>query len=89
MRMSEVLKQPQYQPMSLEQEVSILYAVVNGHLDDVPVDKARSFEEHFHRFLESNHPEILATIRDEKAISDQTGEGLARAIGEFKQSVPY
>ncbi len=54
-RITEVLKQPQYQPMPLRQQVEILYAVVNGFLDDVPVDKVRDFEVAFHRFMESSH----------------------------------
>jgi len=88
-RITEVLKQPQYQPMSLAQEVTILYAVINGFLDDVPVDKVRAFEEAFHRFMASNHPEILDTIEQEKALSEATIKALEAAIREFKERVPY
>jgi len=57
-RITEVLKQPQYVPMNVEKEVSILYAVINGYLDEVPVDKVMAFEGAFHRFMETSHPEI-------------------------------
>jgi F-type H+-transporting ATPase subunit alpha len=86
-RITEVLKQPQYVPMSLEQQVTILYAAINGYLDDVPVDKIISFETNFHRFMEANHPEIGKTINKEKEISDKTEEALKKAIDEFKKGM--
>lgn len=88
-RITEILKQPQYVPMPVEKQVMILYAVTNGYLDDVPVDKVSSFEEAFHRFFETNHPEIGERIAAEKAISDSTTEALDKAIAEFKQSMSY
>jgi F-type H+-transporting ATPase subunit alpha len=88
-RITEVLKQPQYVPMNVEKEVSILYAVINGYLDDVPVDKVMAFEVAFHRFMETSHPDIGQRIDTDKQISDETEEGLKQAINEFKQQVPY
>ena len=88
-RITEVLKQPQYTPMPLEKEVTILYAVINGYLDDIPVERVRAFEDGFHRFMETNHPEIGRRIAEEKAISDDTEEALKKAIAEFKGSFPY
>ncbi len=88
-RLTEVLKQNQYTPMSLSQEITILYAVNNGFLDDVPVNKVTSFEQGFHRFMESNHPEIGKIIEKEKDISADTEEKLKAAITEFKQSAAY
>ena len=88
-RITEVLKQPQYVPMNVEKEVSILYAVINGYLDDVPVDKVMAFEGAFHRFMETSHPEIGQRIDTDKQISDETEEALKQAINEFKQQVPY
>ena len=85
LRVTEVLKQPQYQPMPLEKQVMIIYAVTNGYLDDVPVDKVRQWESDFHRFMETAHPEIGQTIASEKALSDETIEKLKAAIAEFKQ----
>jgi len=88
-RVTEVLKQPQYQPMPLRQQVEILYAVVNGLLDDVPVEKVREFEVAFHSFMESNHPQIGQEIEEKGEIVPETEEALKKAIGEFKQSMPY
>ncbi|MGB2799223.1 MAG: F0F1 ATP synthase subunit alpha [Dehalococcoidia bacterium] len=85
-RITEVLKQPQYVPMTLEKEVIILYAVINGYLDDVPVEKVRAFEDDFLRFMATTHPEIGQRIAKEKAISDETEEGLKKAILEFKET---
>jgi F-type H+-transporting ATPase subunit alpha len=88
-RITEVLKQPQYVPMALGKEVTILYAVINGYLDDVPVEKVRTFEEGFHRFMETSHPEIDQRIAAEKDLSDETAEALKQAIAEFKEHVQY
>ncbi len=88
-RITEVLKQPQYVPMPLEKEVTILYAVINGYLDDIPVEMVRAFEEGFHRFLGTSHPEIGERIAKEKALSDETEEALKKAVAEFKEKVPY
>jgi len=88
-RLTEILKQPQFQPLTLGQEVSIIYAAVNGHLNDVEVPKVRSFEDAFHRYMESNHPEILKSIEDKKTIEPDTEEKLKAAISQFKESVPY
>ncbi len=57
-RLQEVLKQPQFQPLPVYQQVEILFAAVNGYLDDVPVDRVRDFETQFHRFMEANYPQI-------------------------------
>jgi F-type H+-transporting ATPase subunit alpha len=86
-RITEVLKQPQYVPMSLDKQVTILYAAINGYLDDVPVDKVIAFEANFHRFMEANHPEIGQTINKDKEISSKTEETLKKAIGEFKKGM--
>jgi len=88
-RITEVLKQPQYVPMPLDKEITILYAVTNGHLDDVPVEKIAAFEQGFHRFMETNHPEINQRILTDKEIKPETDEALKSAISEFKKSVAY
>jgi len=84
-RITEVLKQFQFVPMSLEKQVMILYAAINGYLDDVAIDKVVAFEPDFHSFMEANHPEIGKSIAKEKEISAETEEGLKAAILEFKQ----
>jgi len=85
-RITEVLKQAQYVPVLLERQVVILYAAINGHLDDVPVNDISSFEVGFHAFLDANHPEIGKAISAEKDISAETEEKLKSAIAEFKKS---
>ena len=87
-RITEVLKQPQYVPMPLEKEVVILYAVINGYLDDIPVNRVVEFEEGFHRFMETSHPEISKRIAEEKVMGDDTEEALKKAIAEYKESMP-
>ncbi len=87
LRSQEVLKQPQFEPFSLAKEVTIIYALTNGFLDDVPIDKVRAWENEFHRFMETAHPEIIETIAKDKALSDETIAALKAAIDEFKMQV--
>ncbi|MFH0942208.1 MAG: F0F1 ATP synthase subunit alpha [Chloroflexota bacterium] len=84
-RTSEVLKQPQYVPMPVANQVMILYAAINGHLDDVPLANITAFETDFHRFVAANHPEIGEKIGKEKQISEETEAALKAAIAEFKK----
>ncbi|GAH36102.1 unnamed protein product, partial [marine sediment metagenome] len=70
-----------------EKQVMILYAAINGYIDDVPVEKVRAFETDFHRFMEANHPEIVGTIAKEKEITPETEEKFKTAIGEFKKGM--
>lgn len=86
-RSTEVLKQGQYVPMSLENQVSILFAVTQGYLDDVPVEKVAGFQDQFLRFMETSKGDILKTIASEKAISDSTQDALKNAIDEFKKGM--
>lgn len=86
-RITELLKQPQYSPFSLEKEVAILYAVGNGYLDDVAVDKVSMWESGFHRFMETSYPDIGKTIAKEKTISPDTEGKLKTALTEFKKTV--
>jgi F-type H+-transporting ATPase subunit alpha len=86
---TEILKQPQYTPMSLGEQVTILYAVTNGFLDDVPVDKVIPWEENLHRFMKTSHPEIEQKINDDKEIKPDTEEVLKKTISEFKERSTY
>jgi F-type H+-transporting ATPase subunit alpha len=88
-RAVEVLKQVQDSPFSLAQEVCVLYALINGILDDVDLTKIADFEKGFQSFLEASHPEIIKSINETKNITDETGEALMKAGAEFKSSVPY
>src|SRR5574339_515137 len=69
-RIVEVLKQPQYQPMPVEQQVMIIFAVTNGLLDDVDVAQLRAWEKGFHEFMAAQKPEIGEEIRNKKALQD-------------------
>ncbi len=86
-RITEVLKQLQYAPMSVEKQVMILYAAINGFLDDVPGDKVGAFEANFHRFMEANHPEIGKKIAKQKEITPEIEEKLKAVIPEFKKGM--
>ena len=83
-RSVEILKQPQYQPMSLDKEVLILYVVNSGELDDIPLPRCREFEQQFLQYMEAAHPEVGRTITESKEISADTEETLKTAIKEFK-----
>ena len=83
-RCTEILKQLQYQPMSLDKEVMILYAVNNGDLDEVPIDRCQEFEERFLKYIETAHPEIGRSIQEARDITEDTEETLKAAINEFK-----
>ncbi len=85
-RITEILKQPQYAPVSLEKQVMILYAAINGYLDDIPVDKITTFEADFYRFVGANHPKIGEAIARKKELSSETEEELKKAIAEFKKT---
>jgi F-type H+-transporting ATPase subunit alpha len=84
-RMQEVLKQGQYQPMPVEEQVVIIYAGTNGYLDDIDVEKVGKFEEGFLSFLKSVSPEILSDIKEVKKITEETEEKLKKAIADFKE----
>ena len=83
-RIKEVLKQPQYQPMPVQYQVIIIYAVTKRFLLDVPVEEITRFEKEFFEYLDTKHPEIPATIAEEKVISDATEEKLVKALNDFK-----
>ena len=88
-RLTEVLKQLQFQPLTPGQEVSILYAGVNGYLDDVELGKVHAFEEAFHNHMQGSHPDTLKEIDEKKELTPEIEEKLKTAIEQFKESVPY
>jgi F-type H+/Na+-transporting ATPase subunit alpha len=85
-KISEIIKQPQFQPLPVEKQVAILFVGTRGVLDNVPTPKVREFEEQFYRFLESEHPQILKTIADRKELPDELAEGLLKAAESFKET---
>jgi F-type H+-transporting ATPase subunit alpha len=84
-RIQEVLKQSQFVPVPLERQVMILYTVINGYLDDIPVDKVTAFEADFNRFMEASYTQVGETIAKTKELDDKTEETLKKAIDEFKK----
>jgi len=84
-KLSEVVKQPQYQPLSVEKQVAILYTATKGQLDDVPTPKVKEFEAQFYRFLEAERPNILKDIGS-GALTDEIAAALDEAIAEFRKS---
>ena len=84
LRLVEILKQPQYQPLPLERQVPIIYAANTGALDDMPVEPVRRFEAEFIAFLADKYPEVPETIARDKALSEGTVDALKKAIADFK-----
>jgi F-type H+-transporting ATPase subunit alpha len=83
-RMVELLKQRQYAPLSVENQIAIIFAGTQGLLDDVPVDQVQPFEEFLHPHLGRKHAAMLAEIANKKELSDELRERLTKALGEAK-----
>jgi F-type H+-transporting ATPase subunit alpha len=84
-RIVEILKQVQYVPFAVEHQVAIIYAVVNGLLDDVPVEKIKEFEDRFHQYLSTSGKDVMAIIKKEKDLTKEVEEKLKTATEEFKK----
>ncbi|HXI85561.1 MAG TPA: F0F1 ATP synthase subunit alpha [Verrucomicrobiae bacterium] len=83
-RMVELLKQPQYQPMSSEDQVAVIWAATNGYLDGVPVSAIRQYETEFLQFLKSKYTTVVTGLRDRKELTEEIVAGLKKAAEEFK-----
>jgi F-type H+-transporting ATPase subunit alpha len=88
-RIDEIFKQPQYQPVKLAYEVTILYAINNGFLNDVPVDKIQQAELDLRQFMDTTYPNVVSDIAEQKVISPEIDEALKKALGEFNQMHTY
>ncbi len=86
-RLVEVLKQGQYQPMPVEEQVIVIYLAVNGYLEDIKVEDVSRFEEEFLKFMKNTHPDISKKHADAGDLDDETEEALKKAIDEFKSEV--
>jgi F-type H+/Na+-transporting ATPase subunit alpha len=84
-RTVEVLKQGQYAPMTVEQQVMTIFAVTNGFIDDVPVAQVRQWEQGFHQYMSAQAPQVGEKIRTERALSKDTEAALRSAIQAYKQ----
>ena len=81
---TEILKQPQYQPLSLEQEVIILFAVNAGLLQDLPLERCGAFEDQLLRYVASTHPDIVTSIAETRDLAEELRGRLTQAINDFK-----
>jgi F-type H+/Na+-transporting ATPase subunit alpha len=85
-RTVEMLKQPQYRPMVVEKQVCVIYAVTNGYLDELPVERVRDWERGFHEAMSAKHQEVLDGIREGGKLTDELTEQLMAAIEGFNAS---
>lgn len=82
-KLVELLKQEQYSPVPVEEQIIIIFAGVNGFLDEVPIDKVSDFEKELTNFIRANNKDILKEISDKKELSDKLKEGISQSIKEF------
>ena len=82
-RLTELLKQPQFSPLRLEQQAMVIYAGTRGYLDKVPVGDVTRYEKELLAWLESNKADLLKKIRDEKKLTDEINDAMAAALTEF------
>jgi len=85
-KLSEVIKQPQYQPVPVERQVAILYIATKGLLDDVPTARVKDFEQQFYRFLDAEHGPVMSKLGETKVLDDATAAALDSAANEFRKS---
>jgi F-type H+-transporting ATPase subunit alpha len=85
-RLTELLKQDQYQPLSVEKEVMIIFAGTNRYLDDLEISEVRRFEKELYPFLETNHSGLLKTLREKKAFDDALRGEAKKALDAFKET---
>lgn len=88
-RMVETLKQAQYSPLSVEEQVLVIFTAVKGFLTDIPVDKVVTFQDDYLKFMRNEHPEISAKIIEQKKLDDALEAAIAKSIEEFKETVTY
>jgi F-type H+-transporting ATPase subunit alpha len=82
-RLTELLKQPQFSPMPVEEQVVSIFAGVNGYLDNVPTAAVTRFESALLSHVRNDHPQVLGTIRDTKALDDDTSAKLKSILADF------
>jgi F-type H+-transporting ATPase subunit alpha len=83
--MVELLKQGQYVPLPVEQQVMLIFAGTEGLLDDIPVEAIRKFDEEFLKFITVNKEDLLKEIGEKKALDDSLKEKISQAVEEFKK----
>jgi len=88
-RMVETLKQAQYSPLSVAEQVLVIFTAVRGHLADIPVNKVVTFHTDFLKFMRASHPEIAAAITQSQKLDDAVEADITAAIAEFKDTISY
>jgi len=85
-RLTEILKQAQYEPMDVEKQVVAIWAATNGYTDDIPVEEVKAFEKGLREFVEKSHPGLLAAIKEKKTLTDEIKADLKQFVLDFKAS---
>ncbi|NJL85782.1 MAG: F0F1 ATP synthase subunit alpha [Leptolyngbyaceae cyanobacterium SM1_1_3] len=85
-RLRELLKQPQYSPLPVEEQIAIIYAGINGYMDDVPVEKVSEFAGEMREYIRNNKPKYAELVKDEKKLTDEIVSLLQEGITEAKQA---
>lgn len=85
-RLTEILKQPQYEPVPLAEQVIIIYAGTEGYASDVPVEEMRDYEQNLLAYVRANHPQLVDKIATEKELTEEMEEGLQQALTDFNAS---
>src|SRR5712664_4124206 len=83
-RLTEILKQPQYQPMGVEYQVLVIWAATKGYVDDIAIENVRTFEAELLKFVENSHPGLLGSIREKKSLTDEIKTDLQQVLKDFK-----
>jgi F-type H+-transporting ATPase subunit alpha len=83
-RLVEVLKQPQFQPQSVERQVLVIYAATTGYIDQIPVEAVRKYENELFEFVESKHPQVLVALREKRELTAEVKQQLNAVLEEFK-----
>jgi F-type H+-transporting ATPase subunit alpha len=84
-RLVEILKQGQYVPLSIERQITILYAATSGYIDNLPESELGRYEVELFRFIDNRHPQLFKLILDKKQLSDDVKAALNGALDEFKK----
>src|SRR6478735_1191769 len=85
-RLTEILKQAQYEPMDVEKQVLVIWAATNGYVDNIEIEDVRKFETDLLKFVENSHPGLLAAIAEKKSLTDEIKAGLKQVLEDFKDT---
>ena len=88
-RLAELLKQPQYQPLRMEQQVALLYVATKGYLDNIPVDRVSAWEQGFHTYMERHQTKVMDDLKTKKALDAEIEEGLKAAVVAWNEAFQH